>query len=128
MVLSRLRKTLVKCDFFQQIHVKSYLATVDLRLQDLENSNKLVLDKIKYNISTNAFNDFAEIKNRLDAFEEELHEIKDDLESLKEKCKSMNNAILTNPVPIQINDTTPPTHTDNPKMYTIVSQISRSID
>ena len=128
MVLSRLRRTLVKCDFFRQRHVKSYLATVDLRLQDLENSNKLVLDKIKYSISTTAFNDFAEIKNRLDAFEEELHEIKDDLESLKEKCKSMNNAILTNPVPIQINGTTPPTHTDNPKMHTIVSQISRSID
>ena len=46
---------------------------------------------------------------RLDSFEEELHRIKDDLESLHEKCKSMNNTTLGNPLPIQINDTTSPT-------------------
>ena len=40
----------------------------------------------------------------------------------------MNNAILTNPVPIQINDKTLPTHTDNPKTSTTASQISRSIN
>ena len=39
--------------------------------------------------------------------------MKDDLELLKEKCKSVNNTILINPVPRQINDTTPPTYTDN---------------
>ena len=59
-------------------------------------------------------------------FEEELHSIKDDLESLHEKCESMNNTILKNPVPIQINDTTSPTQTDNPKTYT--TAISRSIN
>ena len=57
---------------------QSYLATVEPRLQNLENSNKLVLEKIKNSISTPAFNDFAEKNNtRLDAFEEELYEIKD---------------------------------------------------
>ena len=40
----------------------------------------------------------------------------------------MNNAILTNPVPIQVNDTTPLTNTDNPKTSTIASHISRSIN
>ena len=52
---------------------------------------------------------------RLDAFEEELYGIKDDLESFHEKCKSMNNTILTNPAPIQINGTTPYAHTENLK-------------
>ena len=104
---------------------QSYLATVEPRLQNLENSNKLVLYKIKNSISTTAFNDFAEKNNtRLDAFEEKLYGIEDDLESLHEKCKSMNNTILTNPVPIQINNTTPSVHTDNPKTSTIASQIS----
>ena len=45
---------------------------------------------------------------RLDAFEEGLLD-KNDLESLKEKCESKNNTILANPIPTQINDTTPPT-------------------
>ena len=40
----------------------------------------------------------------------------------------MNNAILTNPVPIQVNDTTPLTNTDNPKTSTIASHRSRSIN
>ena len=56
---------------------QSYLATVDPRLQNFENSNKLVLDKIKKSISTTAFNDFAGKNNtRLDACEEELMELK----------------------------------------------------
>ena len=92
-------------------------------------SNKLVLDNIKSSISNISFNDFAEKNNtRLDAFEEVLHGIKDDLESLKEKGNSANNAILTNPVPIQINDTAPPTHTDNPGASTIPSEIAGSIN
>ena len=95
---------------------QSYLATVETRLQNLENSNKLVLDKVKNSISITAFNDFAEKNNtRLDAFEEELYGIKDNLESLHEKCKSMNNTILTNPTPIQTNGTAPYAHTDNLK-------------
>ena len=57
---------------------QSYLATVEPRLQNIENSNKLVLDKIKTRISTTALNDFAEKNNtRLDSFEEELHRIKE---------------------------------------------------
>ena len=61
---------------------QSYLATVEPRLQNLESSNKLVLDKIKNCISTTTFNDFAEKNNtRLDSFEEERHRIKDGLES-----------------------------------------------
>ena len=47
-------------------------------------------------------------------FKEILLEIKDNLESLKDKCKSKNNTVLINPVPTQINDMTPPTHSDNP--------------
>ena len=95
---------------------QSNLATIETRLQNLENSNKLVLGKIKNSISNTAFNDFGEKKNntRLDVFKEGLLEIKDNLESLKDKCKSTNNTILTNPVPTQINDMTPPTHSDNP--------------
>ena len=76
---------------------QSHLPTVEPRLQNLENSNKLVLAEIKNSISTTAFNDFAEKKSRLDAFEEELHEIKD-LGSLHENCKSMKNPIMKNPV------------------------------
>ena len=91
---------------------QSYLSIVKPRLQSLENSNKLVLDKIRNSISNTDFNDFVEKNNiRLDAFEEGHHKIKDDLESLKEKYKSTNNAILTNPVPTQINDMTPPIQT-----------------
>ena len=66
--------------------------------------------------------------NELDAFEEEFHEIKGNLESLKEKCKSANNTILTNPVPTQTNNRTLLTHTDSPNKSTIVSQISQSIN
>ena len=91
---------------------QSYLAIVKPRLQNLENSNKLVLDNIRNSISNTDFNDFVEKNNiRLDAFEEGLHKIKDDLESLKQKYKSENNTILTNPVPTQINDMTPPIQT-----------------
>ena len=61
-------------------------------------------------------------------FKEGLLEIKDNLESLKDKCKSTNNTILTNPVPTQIKDMTPPTYSDNPTMSTLVSQISWSIN
>ena len=62
------------------------------------------------------------------AFQEEFQEVKDNLQSLKEKFKSSNNTILKNPVPIQINNTTPPTYTDNPIRSTILSQISQSIN
>ena len=48
---------------------------------------------------------------RLDSLEEELYRIKDNIQSLHEKCKSMNNTTLASPVPIVINDTTSPTHT-----------------
>ena len=132
MVLFRLCKTHVKCDFFStktDERCQSYLATTEPRFRNLENSNKLVLDKIKNSISSTAFNAFAEKNNtRLDAFEEGLLEIEDDLESLKEKRISTSNTILTDPVLTQINYTTPPTHSDNPKVSTLASQISRSIN
>ena len=41
---------------------QSYLAIVEPRLQNLENSNKLVLHKVKNSISNTAFNNFAEKK------------------------------------------------------------------
>ena len=126
--MSRLHNSALNAIFFDKDIdelCQSYLATVEPRLQNLENSNKLVLDKIKNSISNTTFNDFVEKNNtRLDTFEEQLLEIKDDLESLKEKCKSTNNMILTNPVPTQINDTTPTIHSNNPKASTLATQLS----
>ena len=43
---------------------QSYLATLEPRLQNLENTNKLVLNRIKNSISNTDFNDFAEKKQK----------------------------------------------------------------
>ena len=56
----------VKCDFLDKdIDERSqyYLETVEPRLQNLQNSNKSVLDKIKNSILNTTFNDLAE-KNK----------------------------------------------------------------
>lgn len=47
---------------------------------------------------------------------------------ITKECKSTNNTILTNPVSIQISNTTAPIHTDTYNRSTIASQISRSVN
>ena len=47
--------------FFPDCACQSYYATIEPELQNLENSNKLVLDKLKNSISNSVFNDFADL-------------------------------------------------------------------
>ena len=60
---------------------------------------------------------------RPEAFEEEVHEMRDDLETSEEHCKSTFDTVLTSVDPVQRNNATPLLHSDNASMSIIAFQI-----